>query len=303
MYGIPELCTIGVIRLLSDRGIVNRYIFTVTAGRSGQNTLTKIIENNVKNSCVAFEEPRINYFFKGKLSNVERMFRRRFIETHELLGRGRVLTAFVNGDIEYIENIAKKKVSLINNMMDNNNVYVDVSKYFARGLHMGFQKALPTFSLIHLVRDPVLNKRSFLNRNKNFYLDNNSPSAQSNLLRLDSKNMEKSDLYLWAWCEMALRYENMKNMKCVDRYVEIHTNKLNDHNYINQCLDDLNLIHNSVMKNNIRLNTNKESGYKKTEVKKSDIDKFERFIDKAPINILNKIPYLQSYDPYSVHKI
>ena len=213
MYGIPELCTIGVIRLLSDRGIVNRYIFTVTAGRSGQNTLTKIIENNVKNSCAAFEEPRINYFFKGKFSNVERMFRRRFVETHELLGRGKVLTAFENGDFEYIENIAKKKVSLINNMMGNNNVYVDVSKYFARGLHMGFQKVLPTFSLIHLVRDPILNMRSFLNRNKNFYLDNNSPSVQSNLLRLDPKNMEKSDLYLWAWCEMALRYENMKNMK------------------------------------------------------------------------------------------
>ncbi len=284
---------------------MNRYIFTVTAGRSGQNTLTNLIENHVKHSYVAFEEPKIDYIFKGKIASVERKFRRSFIETHELLGRGKVLTSFVDGNVEYIESIAKKRVSIINKKMKKNGdqIYVDISKYFARGLHIGFQKILPTFSLIHLVRDPILNMRSFLNRNKNFYLDNNSPSDKSNKLIMDSSQMSPSDLYLWAWCEMALRYENMKNMKFVDMYIEIHTNKLNDHNYINQCLDDLNLIHNSVMKNNIRLNTNKESGYKKTEVKKSDIDKFERFIDKAPINILNKIPYLQSYDPYSVHKI
>lgn len=283
----------------------NRFIFTVTAGRSGQNTLSNLIESHVLNSFVSFEYPQINYILGDKLSIFERKFRRSFLETHELLGRGKVLTSFVNNDYKYIEKIAKKRSDIINKKMKERHAYIhiDISKYFARGLHIGFKSVIPSFSLIHLVRDPILNMRSFLNRNKNFYLDNNSPSAQSNLLRLDSKNMEKSDLYLWAWCEMALRYENMKNMKCVDRYVEIHTNKLNDHNYINQCLDDLNLIHNSVMKNNIRLNTNKESGYKKTEVKKSDIDKFERFIDKAPINILNKIPYLQSYDPYSVHKI
>jgi len=57
------------------------------------------------------------------------------------------------------------------------------------------------------------------------------------------------------------------------------------------------------MKNDIRLNTNKESGYKKTEVKKSDIDIFEKFINKVPNNIVSRIPYLRSYDPYLVHNI
>jgi len=284
---------------------MNRYIFTVTAGRSGQNTLTKLIETYVENSYVAFEEPQINYISRGVVSNLERRFRRKFVETHELLGRGKILASFENGNTEYIELIAKQKLNTINKKMKKNNqqIYIDVSKYFARGLHVGFQNILPKFSLIHLVRDPILNMRSFLNRNKNFYLDNNSPGAKTNQLIMDPQKMTASELYLWAWCEMALRYEDMKNTEYVDRYVEIHTSKLNNYNYINKCLGDLNIEHAKVMKNDIRLNTNKESGYKKTEVKKSDIDIFEKFINKVPNNIVSRIPYLRSYDPYLVHNI
>jgi hypothetical protein len=284
---------------------MSRYIFTVTAGRSGQNTLTSIINNHVKRSYVAFEEPQINYIFSGRISNIERRIRRNFFETHELLGRGEVLNSFVSNDVKYIEKIAKKRLNNINKVMKNNNnlIYIDISKYFARGLHLGFQQILPKFSLIHLVRDPILNMRSFLNRDKYFYLDNNSPEARNNQLIMDSKKMIASDLYLWSWCEMALRYESMKTKKFIDRYVEIHTNKLNNYNYINQCLDGLDLEHMQVTKSDIRLNTNKESGYKETIVKRTDIDKFERFIDMAPSSILNKIPYLQSYNPYFAHKI
>ena len=82
---------------------MNRYIFTVTAGRSGQNTLTKLMETYVENSYVAFEQPQINYVFRGIMSNVERRFRRKFVETHELLGRGKILASFENGNTEYIE--------------------------------------------------------------------------------------------------------------------------------------------------------------------------------------------------------
>ena len=284
---------------------MNRYIFTITAGRSGQNTLTHLIDSNIDHSYVAFEAPQIDYIFKGAISHIERKFRRKFIETHELLGRGKVLTSFVASDVEYIESIARKRIASINKKMryNNNQIYVDVSKYFARGLHLGFQKILPKFSLIHLVRDPILNMRSFLNRNKNFYLDNNSPVAENNLLTLDPQKMSCADLYLWAWCEMALRYENMKNMKCVDRYTEIHTNNLNNSDYLSQRLDDLELEHVTVKNSNLRLNTNTDSGYKKTEVTKSDIEKFEQFIEKVPISIVERIPYLQSYDPYSVHQL
>jgi len=285
--------------------MVNRYIFTITAGRSGQNTLAHLIENHVENAYVAFEEPQINYIFKGKFSNIERRFRRKFIETHELLGRGKILTSFAEGDVKYIESIAQERIDIIHKRLKKNGdqIYIDVSKYFARGLHMGFQKILPTFSLIHLIRDPILNMRSFLNRKKLFYLDNNLPSAKSNLLRLDPNQMEVSDLYLWSWCEMALRYEHMKDRECVDKYVEIHTDKLNSHDYINKCLDQLNIEHVIVKNNNIQLNTNIGSGYKNTEVSRLDVEKFERFIDMVPSSIIDQIPYLHSYDPYLSHKV
>lgn len=284
---------------------MSRYIFTVTAGRSGQNTLSNILDNHLRNSYVAFEEPQINYIFRGRLADFERAFRRKFIETHEMLGRGKILTAFVGDDVDYIYRISRKRMNLINNKMEKNGdqLYVDVSKYFARGLHLGFQAILPKFSLIHLVRDPILNMRSFLNRNKNFYLDNNSPDADNNLLKLNSQNMKLSDLYLWAWCEMALRYEKMKKMSCVENYVEIYTNQLNNPGYINRCLDDLGLVHDRVQKNKIRLNTNSGSGYKKTEIQQVDVEMFESFMKKVPNRVLQKIPYLREYDPYSAHNI
>ena len=284
---------------------MNRYIFTVTAGRSGQNTLANLIANHVENSYVAFEEPKINYLFKGGFSNIERIVRRKFIETHELLGRGKVLSAFEDGDVEYIEKIATKKLHIINKNMikSESQIYVDISKYFARGLHIGFNRLLPKFSLIHLVRDPVQNMKSFLNRDKNFYLDNVHPNADNNLLKLDFKQMKKSDLYLWSWCEMVLRYEFMKNKEYVDRYTEIHTDKLSNSTYINKCLDDLGIKNTMIKESNIRLNTNIESGYRSTQISKIDIEKFEQFIEKVPKNILEKIPYLRSYNPYLVHNL
>jgi len=283
---------------------MNRYIFTFTAGRSGQNTLTKILETSVENSYIAFEQPQINYFFKGRISNIERKFRRKFLETHELLGRGKILESFQDGNIKYIEFIANKRLNEINKKMINNKqVYIDVSKYFGRGLHVGFQNILPKFSLIHLVRDPILNMKSFLNRNKNFYLDNNPPDAKINKLVMSSQNMSIPELYLWSWCEMSLRYEDMKSSRRVDRYVEIHTSKLNDNQYINKCLKKLDIRHSKVMKKNIKLNTNKEMGYKSTVISKFDVDIFDKFINNVPNEIIRKIPYLINYDPYSVHNI
>jgi len=282
---------------------MRQYIFTITTGRSGQETLTQLIKDNIDSGYVAFESPQVECFFKGKLSNFEKIFRRKFVETHELLGRGKVLTAFADNNALYIQNIVKKKLNTINREMKKNDdqIYVDVSKFFARGLHIGFQEILPTFSLIHLVRDPIENMRSFLNRDKNFYLDNNAPDANSNILKMSVKNMCKHDLYLWSWFEMALRYEFMKCSKQVDKYVEIHTDKLNDCDYINQCLDAVNIKHTIVKNTSIKLNTNIDSGYKKTKVSMSDIKKFENFVDKVPSKFLDKIQYLKTYDPYLLY--
>jgi hypothetical protein len=294
---------------------MSRYIFTVTAGRSGQATLTYLLQNYVSDCHVSFEAPQINYMFckkhnipdqyNGILADLERNFRRRFVETHELLGRGKVLSAYADNNIKYIKKITRKRIHIIDAELKNKNktVYIDVSKHFAKGLHLGFAELLSEISLIHLVRDPILNMRSFINRGKNFYLDNGGPDSEKNMLKMDKKNMNKSDLYLWAWCEMALRYESMKQLNCIDKYVEIHTDKLNNNNYMSSCLSEIGLNYSISKKESIMINTNISSGYKKTIVSKEDVDKFSRFVDKTQLDLFNKIPYLKSYNPYLVHKV
>ena len=213
-----------------------KYIFTVTAGRSGQETLTNLLNNCVNDTYASFESPMINTFFKGKLSNIEHQIRRKYFETNELLGRGKVLKAYNNNDTCFLNDVTSRRVKMINKKLnfENKSIYIDVSKYFARGLHVGFCNILPKISIINLVRDPLTNMKSFVNRRKNFILDNNLPDAPSNILKLDSSDMQKGELYLWAWCEIYLRFQYLKKKKCIDSYTEILTEKLNDADYISK---------------------------------------------------------------------
>ena len=55
-------------------------------------------------------------------------------------------------------------------LANNSNVYFDVSKFYARGLYLGFNSLLENYSVVFLVRDPLMNMKSFLNRKKIFYL-------------------------------------------------------------------------------------------------------------------------------------
>ena len=105
------------------------------------------------------------FYLPGFLGDLERIFRRRFIETHELLGRGKVLTSYENNKLDYIRSIAKSRLSDIEQKMliKNSNTYIDVSKYFARGLHTGYLSLLKDVSVINLVRDPISNMKSFIN--------------------------------------------------------------------------------------------------------------------------------------------
>ena len=276
-----------------------RYIFTVTTGRSGQETLTNILNSSVDDVHASFEAPNIKTIFKGRLSNIEHKVRRRYLETHELLGRGKILKAYDNKDTFFINNIAFKRVKMINKMLvrENKSIYVDVSKYFARGLHLGFCNILPEISIINLVRDPLTNMKSFVNRHKNFILDNNLPDAPSNILQLDSSNMRKEELYLWAWCEIYLRFQFLKKKKCVNSYTEILTERLNDSDYLTESLRLIDLQYKPVSHTKQSLNTNTSRGYTTTSVSLEDIDIFYGFIEKVPSDLLKKIPYLINYDP------
>jgi len=232
------------------------------------------------------------------LDVLERRFRRRFIETHELLGRGKVLTAFDRGDEAYLDHIVALRLRMINRklMKSQASIHIDISKYFARGLHRAFARALPGLSLIRLLRDPVLNMRSYLNRNKNFLLDNNLPDAQSNILRFNSVNMEKGELYLWAWCEMYLRFDRLVEEFKIERAVEIRTEHLTDAARMNAALDALGLPHTPVVPA-APVNTNAEHGYGRTRILQGDLDLFERFLKRLPADVRRRITYFETYQP------
>ncbi len=271
-----------------------RYIFTVTAGRSGQITLSDVLIRLTTGCFTLFEGPRPKLHFDGLLGVFENRVRRKFFETHELMGRGEVLRAFENGDEAFIDAIIAKRLKMIERL--DAETYIDVSKYFARGLHSGFGRAIDKFSLIFLVRDPVANMRSFLNRNKDFQLDNNMPDAASNILRLDSRGMSKDELYLWAWCEMALRYREMLESSKVDKAVVIRTEEIDDTQKMTGHLKALGIAH-EPLSSMPRLNTNVGHGLPETKVGKGDVETFNRFLARVPSNLLQRIDYLKNYTP------
>lgn len=275
-----------------------QYVFTVTAGRSGQNSLADLLLAHVPNAYVGFEEPNPRLYlkrFSGFLGSLESRFRRKFVETDELLGRGKVLKAFAEGDEAFLDAIVEKRLRKIRRQ--GAAVYIDISKYFARGLHRAFTRAVQDFSLILLVRDPILNMRSFLNRNKNFFLDNHEPGARSNLLRLDASALSKGELYLWAWCEMYLRYLRLIEEFAVQRHRIIRTEELNDPGKIDAHLGALALSH-SPCRPAKRINKNAVE----TVVEKHDILTFERFFTRLPKDAVQKIAYFNGYAPRTLHE-
>jgi len=270
----------------------------VTAGRSGQSSLTELLQGHVTGCATAFEEPSIDPHLPGRLGQYERRFRRRFFETHELLGRGKVLEAFANGDSDYLQEIARRRLRAINKRMDRtgSSIYIDVSKYFARGLHRGFLEALPGLSLIHLVRDPLKNMRSFLNRNKNFYLDNGAPNSPRNELPIDASKLNKGQLYLWAWCEIYLRFEVLSRQPKIRCAAEMRTEDLTNPEAVANFLDAMELPHDPVTVSPA-LNSNVLQGFPETRVLIQDVENFRNFLAMIPANVLDRISYLQEYYP------
>lgn len=181
-----------------------RFVFTVTPGRSGQASLAELVNRCCIGVKGAFEEPGVRARLPGALGDLERRFRRRFVETHELLGRGKVLAAFAAGDGPALRRMAEARLRWMENFAGNAGVFFDISKYFIRGLHKPLVALIGRPDIVFLVRDPILNMRSFVNRGKNFFLDNNRPSDTANCLVIRG-DLSVQELYFWAWTEGYLR--------------------------------------------------------------------------------------------------
>ncbi len=277
---------------------IDRWIFTVSPGRSGQGTLASFLAAHVEGAYVAFEEPQIRPFSPGALGDIERHFRRRFIETDELLGRGRVLRADAEGNHAYIDRIVAQRMRTIGRQAQRTraHIYIDVNSRFVRGLCWGFTRAVPRFSLIRLLRDPVLVMRSYLNRSKNFAREHVSPGAPNNLLRLDPADFAAGEFYLWAWCESYLRCERLAALPGADKAVDLRTEALNDAVAMNRFMDDLGVPH-RLAQILAPSNTNLGQGYGATNVSKADLRLFERFLGRLTPAIRGQLRYLDHYQP------
>lgn len=259
------------------------YIFTITTGRSGQATLHKVLQENAINCISAFEEPSIKPIFPFFIGDLEKKIRRRFFETNELLGRGNIIKAYENKNYEYIKKISSKRLKLINKQLfeKNANCYFDVSKFYIRGLYKGFNFFLENLSIVFLVRDPLENMKSFLNRNKDFFLDNSSPTAKANILNLDSKHVSKGELYLWSWAETFLRYQKLSKTKKIKKSIVFYSEDLQFPCKVSGLLNRLGVEHKKI-KNIKKINTNEQQGIKKTAVDIKDIILLKEFIMKIP---------------------
>jgi hypothetical protein len=272
---------------------MSRYIFTVTSGRSGQASLTEIINKYSINCHAEVEHPEIQLFCKGRLGEYEHNFRRKFIETNELLGRGKVLTSFRGNDIDYIVSIAKRKKAMFNEFLkDESKIYFDVGKHFSRGLHLGFDRVLESYSVVLLVREPMENILSFVRRNKNFYLDNNHPSDLMNQYVFTKDKYTLVELYAWMWVETYLRFLSIIKSKKVDAYHVLSTQDLNKEEKIVDLFKKMDIKGSFEDFKAIRINTSDSNISSFTN---NEEDQFLSFVSNLPVKILNEIKILHRY--------
>ena len=259
------------------------YIFTVTSGRSGQKSLYNVINKNSKNCFADFEAPNIKPYLPSLLGNIEKKIRRQYFNGNELLGRGKILRSYETSDIEYIKKIANKRLKIIKKKMaiNNSSVYFDVSKFYARGLYLGFNSLLKNYSIVFLVRDPLLNMKSFLNRNKNFLLDNSLPQMSCNELIMNHKNFSQGEYYLWSWSEIYMRYLKISNSKKVIKNIKFYTEDLESTKKLASLFNKLN-IHFDNITDIKKVNTNNSIGIADTIIEKKDVNLLKMFIKKIP---------------------
>jgi hypothetical protein len=278
-----------------------RYIFAVYTGRAGGEQTTQFFQRNVIGAVARNEYPSYSPTLPSPFDQWQRKFHRNFIESDELLGRGKVIHAFVQNDKNYIEKIARRRWMMIQREMEKpgSEVFFDISKAISRGMHTVLDQFIPSYSVLFIVRDPIRNMRSFLNRGKNFLLDNNLPDDNCNELVMNSTNFHKGEFYLWMWCELHLRYQRILSSPNVAKTAILRTENMNNVESMKIVLDSLDLPYGK-LSIELPTNTNIRSGYSPTLVTESDVRIFEKFIARVPDSVLQKVSYLDTYNPWSV---
>ena len=288
-------------------------IFTSVVGRSGQFTLANIF-NTYGIDCYAEAEPPqliITTSLPLKSKFINKMWgaaftylkltriQRRWLVSNEDMGRGKALEWYEKQDYTQLDRLAGRNIKRVERLQEKKKykTYICVSKYFLRTQCEAIYRINPDISLIKLTRDPLMNAKSSENRKKFFLQDNPSIHSPQNCLKMDGNQLNAFQLYLWSWCEMELRHYRFVENHPVKKIYEINTEELNNTSKLIEMFSCFGISHREIKKVET-LNTNVGSGRPETVITEKDINDYEVFVKMVPKDLLNKILYLNNYDPY-----
>ena len=253
----------------------------------------------LKNCFSECEAPDLIHKGSGFIGSLSRSFQRKWIVTEEMLGRGKALEWYeINKLHPNLDKIVKKKIKRIYKLKKQYRFshYIETGKFFLKTHCDTFYENFQNISIIKLSRNPLLNAKSYLNRNKNFYLDNVSPNSKQNCLQVDPKALNKYQLYLWNWFETELRYYRFVEKYQIEKKYEIKTEELSDYKTIKGLFDYFDIQYDKIIFPK-PINTNTSQGNKKTEISRKELDDYLKFLDIIPEELIDKIKYLHKFDP------
>ena len=261
-------------------------IYTVCTGRCGQHSLGDFVNRFALNTLVEVEPPRLLYPNNAPFGNYLRDFQRKWIFTDEMLGRGKALQWYRDGDRDSLTRLSKLRLDRVERLFSKQKTqtYFEISKFLIRTYFEATQEIKPDIGILILKRDPMNNAKSFVNRRKDFRLDNQLPHEKNVILQMQGKKLSLYQLYLWQWSEIELRTRRFIKSRKISRYYELYNSDLNDPIKICDMLDFFAVEHQSrdVMRSLRPINTNKDNGFDPTVLTTKDFMDFENFLDMIP---------------------
>ena len=272
------------------------YIYTACTGRCGQHSLGDFINRFALNTLAEVEPPQLLYPNNAPFGNYLRNFQRKWIFTDEMLGRGKALQWYRDGDRDSLARLSRLRLDRVERLCtkQKTQTYFEISKFFIRTYFEATQEIKPEIGILLLKRDPMNNAKSFFNRHKDFRLDNQLPHEKNVILQMEGKNLSLYQLYLWQWCEIELRSMRFIKSRKISRYYELYNSDLNDPVQIFNMLDFFAVEHQSrdVMCSPRPVNTNKDNGFDPTVLTTEDFIDFEIFLDMLPIKFRDELSSL-----------
>jgi len=256
--------------------------------------------NRYGQNCFAeVEPPDLIYKQQWPFGNWARIIQRKWIVTHEDLGRGKALGWYDNDTIEPLHHLAFKRIERIQRLCckDNATTYLEVSKFFIRSYCDEVFRLKPDMGVMLLRRDPLQNARSYINRDKDFTLDGVMPYFKKACFPINMQKLSKFQLYLWQWVEIELRYQRFIETHGIRRHYELKTEDLNNPAAIEEFFRFFDI----ELKGRIEViaprNTNLSQGRAYTTVTAQDSRAFMEFLEMIPGPIMDRVSYIKDYIP------